>query len=89
MCRQRTPGRLASSDVNGARSPKDGRCMSDFGVRKDVQQTHVIAVVVINVLLGSANNGLTAMQLLGLRAQPAGGGGKTPLHPIKRTNSLK
>jgi len=30
--------------------------MSDFGVRKDVQQTHVIAVVVINVLLGSANN---------------------------------
>ena len=30
--------------------------MSDFGVRTDIQQTHVIAVVVINVLLGSADS---------------------------------
>jgi len=52
-CRQRTPDRLASSDVNGGQSPKGGRCMSEFGVRKDVQQTHVIAVVMITVLLSS------------------------------------
>ena len=30
--------------------------MSDFGVRKDVQQTHVIAVVMITVLLSSADS---------------------------------
>ena len=35
-------------------TPKDGRCMSEFGGRTDVQQTRVIAVVVITVLLSSA-----------------------------------
>ena len=30
--------------------------MSDFGVRTDIQQTHVIAVVVITVLLSSADS---------------------------------
>jgi hypothetical protein len=39
-------------------TPKDGRCMSDFGGGADVQQIRVIALVTITVLpLGSANSG--------------------------------
>jgi hypothetical protein len=34
--------------------PKDGRCMSEFGGRADVQQIRVIAVVMNAVLLNSA-----------------------------------
>jgi|GEM_PF-2408059 len=37
-------------------TPKDGRCVSGFEGRADVQQIGIIAVVMITVLLGSANN---------------------------------
>ena len=56
--------RDASSDVNGGRSrhkykkppPKDGQCMTVFGVGADVQQTRVIAVVMITVPPEPANS---------------------------------
>jgi hypothetical protein len=37
-------------------SPWDCRCMSEFGDRTDVQQIRTIALVMITVLPGSANN---------------------------------
>jgi len=50
VCRQRTPDRLASSDVNVGWSPRMVGVCPGSGLE---QQTRVIAVVMITVLLGS------------------------------------
>jgi len=52
-----------SSSISASRAkttPKDGQRMSEFGDREDVQQIRVIALVMIPVLLGSANIGSSA-----------------------------
>ena len=54
---RRNPGTVPAGSYQIQKAtPKDGRCISGFGVGADVQQIRVIAVVMITVLLGSANS---------------------------------